>query len=88
MKKIRIGLCQMMVIKTTKRENIEKARTMIYEATDKGAQIVVLPEMFNCPYSIKHFREYAETYPKGETLTRIIHEVKFYDFFCKKAHRV
>ena len=44
---------------------------MIHEAADKGAQIVALPEMFNCPYNNKHFREYAETYPGGETLNML-----------------
>lgn len=71
MRKVRIGLCQMMVIKSTKKENILKAKSMIYEAADKGAEIVALPEMFNCPYNNKHFREYAETYPSGETLNML-----------------
>lgn len=71
MRKVRIGLCQMMVVKSTKKENILKAKSMIYEAADKGAEIVALPEMFNCPYNNKHFREYAETYPSGETLNML-----------------
>lgn len=58
----------MMVIKSTKKDNIYKAKEMICEAVDKGAEIVVLPEMFNCPYNNKHFREYAEVYPSGETI--------------------
>lgn len=68
MRKLRVALCQMMVVKKSKKENIDKARAMIYEASDRGAEIIALPEMFNCPYNNKHFREYAETYPNGETL--------------------
>ncbi len=71
MNKVTIGLCQMMVEKTSKKCNIEKARDMIFKAVDMGAEIVVLPEMFNCPYNNKYFREYGETYPKGETLSML-----------------
>lgn len=68
MNTLKIGLCQMMVVKSTKEENIKKAQNMICEAADKGAKIVALPEMFNCPYNNKHFREYAEAFPEGETI--------------------
>lgn len=68
MKKLRIGLCQMMVTESSKKENIDKAKKMIYDAADKGAKIISLPEMFNCPYNNKHFRNYAETFPQGETI--------------------
>jgi len=71
MNNLRVALCQMMVVKESKKANILKAKTMIYEAADKGAEIIALPEMFNCPYNNKHFREYAETYPDGETLNMI-----------------
>lgn len=71
MNKLRIGLCQMTVVKSKKKENIDRARNMINEAADRGVQIVSLPEMFNCPYNNKHFREYAETYPNGETLNML-----------------
>ncbi|MCT8975558.1 carbon-nitrogen hydrolase family protein [Clostridium sp. CX1] len=68
MNTLKIGLCQMMVVKSTKEENTKKAQNMICEAADKGAKIVALPEMFNCPYNNKHFREYAEAFPEGETI--------------------
>ncbi|AGY74458.2 carbon-nitrogen hydrolase family protein [Clostridium autoethanogenum] len=59
----------MKVLSCSKKSNIEKAKSMIVQATDKGADIVVLPEMFNCPYDIKNFREYAEAeYCYGDTL--------------------
>lgn len=66
---VKIGLCQMKILTHSKRDNIEKAKDMIVQATDKGADIVALPEMFNCPYDIKNFREYAEKeYCYGDTL--------------------
>ncbi|KZL91121.1 carbon-nitrogen hydrolase family protein [Clostridium magnum] len=71
MNTLRIALCQMMVNQESKKTNIFKAKTMIYEAANKGADIIALPEMFNCPYNNKYFREYAETYPKGETINML-----------------
>ncbi|AZV57078.1 carbon-nitrogen hydrolase family protein [Clostridium sp. AWRP] len=66
---VKIGLCQMKVLSSSKKSNIEKAKNMIVQATDKGADIVALPEMFNCPYDIKNFRKYAESeYCYGDTL--------------------
>lgn len=41
---------------------------MIREAANRGASVVVLPEMFNCPYDSKFFPGYAESFPDGETL--------------------
>ncbi|MFT9493436.1 carbon-nitrogen hydrolase family protein [Anaerosolibacter sp.] len=65
----KIGICQMMVMED-KGENIEKAESMIREAAGNGARVVVLPEMFNCPYENKYFPLYAEAYP-GETTERL-----------------
>ena len=49
-----------------KRANINKVEQMIREAAKNGSHLVVLPEMFNCPYENKYFPLYAEVYP-GET---------------------
>ncbi len=56
---MKLGLIQMKV-SVDKTANIEKAREMIEKVCDMGADIAVLPEMFNCPYDNKYFREYAE----------------------------
>ena len=61
-----LALCQMKVT-MDKKQNLATAESMIREAVQKGAQIVALPEMFNCPYSNKYFREYAER-EDGETV--------------------
>lgn len=62
----RIGLCQ---IKGSfdKKESMETARTAVMEAAENGAQVISLPEMWNCPYSNDYFREYAEP-EDGETV--------------------
>ena len=65
--KFKIGVCQMLVVEN-KELNIAKARSMIKEAAAGGCKLVVLPEMFNCPYNSSLFPEYAESYPEGSTL--------------------
>lgn len=81
MKKFKIGLCQMMVSETSKKENIDKARKMICRAADRGAKIVSLPEMFNCPYNNKNFREYAEVFGNGETINMLSDVAKEKDIY-------
>ncbi len=54
-----------------KKANIKTARAMIMAAADRGASVVVLPEMFNCPYSSELFPGFAESYPGGETVTML-----------------
>jgi predicted amidohydrolase len=62
-----IGVCQMLVVEN-KELNLSKARSMIKEAAARGCKLVVLPEMFNCPYNSRLFPKYAESYPGGNTL--------------------
>ena len=62
-----IGVCQMLVVEN-KELNLSKARSMIKEAAARGCKLVVLPEMFNCPYNSSLFPKYAESFPDGSTL--------------------
>lgn len=41
-------------------ETMSKAEYMIREAAASGASVVVLPEMFSCPYDRKYFSVFAE----------------------------
>lgn len=50
----KIAVCQMITTEN-KIENINHAVDMVTEAAINGAKIVVLPEMFNCPYENKYF---------------------------------
>ncbi|MEL7655012.1 MAG: carbon-nitrogen hydrolase family protein [Bacillota bacterium] len=77
--KFQLALCQMNVV-MDKKQNLETAGAMIRKAAEKGAKVVALPEMFNCPYSNKFFREYAEG-QNGETvqfLSSLAEELKIY----------
>ena len=48
--------------------NISTAKEGIEQVVKKGAQIVILPEIFNAPYDTKKFREYSEE-KNGKTWT-------------------
>ena len=67
---IKIALCQMNVV-DNKNENIEKAIQMIKESKQQGADLAVLPEMFNCPYENEKFVEYGEELSDSKTLKEI-----------------
>lgn len=64
---LKVALCQLKV-GDNKWENIDKARSMIRKAADGGAKIILLPEMFTCPYELHNFPEYAENVSTGETI--------------------
>jgi omega-amidase len=63
---ITLAICQVAVT-SDKGLNIRKAETMIREAAKANCQIAILPEMFNCPYEVELFTQYAELYPEGDT---------------------
>ncbi|XP_059633197.1 omega-amidase, chloroplastic-like isoform X3 [Cornus florida] len=62
--KFKIALCQLSVT-TDKERNIIHARKAIEEAAEKGAQLVLLPEIWNSPYSNDSFPVYAEDIDSG-----------------------
>lgn len=73
---MKIALCQMKVVEN-KRKNINKAISMIERSIEEKADIIVLPEMFNCPYDNKYFRHYAEKInlkgdSQGETVQALV----------------
>ena len=70
MNSIKIALCQMNVV-DNKEKNIEKAIQMIKKSKKQGADLAVLPEMFNCPYENEKFIEYAEILDDSQTLMEI-----------------
>lgn len=63
---LKIALCQLLV-KADKQANLNNVQEKLQAAAAQGAQLVVLPEMFNCPYDIHCFQDYAEEIPTGET---------------------
>jgi len=60
--KLRMGLCQVSVGKD-KAQNILNVRRCLEQAKDGGAQMAVLPECWNSPYSTASFPAYAEPVP-------------------------
>ena len=70
MTKIKLALCQMNVI-DDKEANLKKATSMITDSANKNADFIVLPEMFNCPYSNDKFIEYGEYENESITLKAI-----------------
>ncbi|GAB4836962.1 Omega-amidase, chloroplastic [Ancistrocladus abbreviatus] len=60
----KIGLCQLSVT-ADKARNVAHAKKAIEEAAGKGAKLVVLPEIWNSPYSNDSFPVYAEDIDAG-----------------------
>ncbi|MDO5715329.1 MAG: carbon-nitrogen hydrolase family protein [Tissierellia bacterium] len=59
MKDFKVGIVQMSS-KGDKNDNIAKMEEMVRHCSEAGAQIVVLPEMWNCPYQNSYFTTFAE----------------------------
>ena len=68
-KTLKVGICQMKVF-DDKEANLVSASRMIKEAAADGCRLVILPEMFNCPYAAGYFPVYAEFIP-GKTSTEL-----------------
>ena len=66
----KIAICQLKVT-NDKHANTVKAVDMIKRAKENKAAIVVLPEMFNCPYDNSLFSQFAESEEDGDTLAII-----------------
>ncbi len=60
MNSFKVGIIQSPVVDDVKK-NIDTALHMIEDAKKKGAEIVCLPEMFNCPYKPSNFPIYGES---------------------------
>ncbi|RBQ23038.1 Nitrilase [Candidatus Methanobinarius endosymbioticus] len=69
-KKLKLALCQMNVV-DNKEKNIKKAIEMIENANKEDVDLVILPEMFNCPYENEKFVEYSESKYDSYTLNSI-----------------
>jgi len=61
-KSVRVALCQFHVT-PDKEENHKTAKDYLSRAKQDGAELVVLPEIWNSPYATAAFPEYAEILP-------------------------
>ena len=64
MKSFSIAVVQLRV-EDNKEANIASARARIEDAARAGADLIVLPEMFCCPYDHSMFRPFSEPVPEG-----------------------
>ncbi|SHK47837.1 carbon-nitrogen hydrolase family protein [Paramaledivibacter caminithermalis] len=79
MSEFKIAVCQMDILEK-KEDNLIKVEGMLKEASHNGANLVVLPEMFNCPYNNSFFPKYAEEFPGITTnfLSRLAKDENIY----------
>lgn len=78
MKPFKLSVCQMMV-GDNKEDNLNKAEAMIRKAVkEEGANVVVLPEIFNGPYNIDLMSENAEPEdgPSSQRLASLAKELQ------------
>ncbi|EFJ13609.1 hypothetical protein SELMODRAFT_121617, partial [Selaginella moellendorffii] len=62
----KLAVCQLSIC-ADKEQNIRHAREAIQTAADGGSKLVLLPEMWNCPYSNTSFPIYAEDIDAGDS---------------------
>ena len=72
MSKIKVGLIQMKV-KDKKEDNLHKAARLIDNICKEDVDMVILPEMFSCPYNTKNFPIYAEE--EGDYSYKLLSEI-------------
>lgn len=68
--RLKLAICQMKTGEN-KTTNIQKAVSMIRESRLKGAEMAILPEIFNSPYDSSKFADFAEDGVNGETMKKI-----------------
>ncbi len=56
-----------MKVKEDKGENLKKLEKLCEEEETRNSDLVLLPEMFNCPYETDRFPDYAEEIPGRST---------------------
>lgn len=79
MRKLKIANIQMKVSKD-KKDSMQTVRKYLDEIKDQNVDLVILPEMFNCPYETKKFPIYAEE-AGGETYTKCASLAKEYGIY-------
>ncbi len=70
-----------MTVVDEKKVNLDKATAMIGKAAKEGAEMVVLPEMFNCPYDTNKFMVYAESMDTSKSLKAVSRAAMNHDVY-------
>lgn len=87
---VKVALLQVHVT-DNKQTNLDNARKEVEKAVSNGAKLIVLPEMFQCPYANSAFPQYAETVPAvsfNTTLTQDEHPSLYTLSQLAKQHHV
>lgn len=56
-----------MAVGAVKKANLQRASSLVAEATKNGANMVILPECCNSPFGNEYFADYAESIPGEST---------------------
>ncbi len=74
-----LALIQMQVT-DSKEKNLARAEELLRAASDSGADVAALPEMFICPYANKRFPDFAEPSggPTFQRLSKLASELKLF----------
>ncbi|OMP04242.1 Carbon-nitrogen hydrolase [Corchorus olitorius] len=80
--KFEVGLCQLSV-SSVKNQNLIPAHNLIKVAAEQGTRLVVLPEMWYCPYSADYFAKYSEDVGNADLTVQWKGDISFKesDFF-------
>jgi len=70
-----------LLVSADKQANLDNAAAHIQKAVAEKAQLIVLPECFNCPYSNNSFPTYAEEIPGGPSSTMLIQQAKLHHVY-------
>jgi len=70
-----------LMVGTDKHQNLQRAADKISDAVAKGAQVVALPECFNCPYSNDSFPVYAENIPEGPSTRMLADQAQLHHIY-------
>lgn len=79
MSSLGVAVIQMNVV-DDKQKNIESAKEYIKNACNNNIDMVILPEMFTCPYDTSNFPIYAE-YENGQTYNEFSNISKEYNIY-------
>lgn len=78
--KMKVALVQMSGY-FDKDKTIEKMIKKVGEAAEKNPDVIVLPEMWNCPYGTKYFREYGEVENNSKSIKAMSELAKKYGVY-------
>jgi len=71
---IKIAFIQIKVV-SDKNLNLDRAKQLLIEAAENGSDIIVLPEMFICPYNNDYFLQYGEVINENSQTVKMLSNI-------------